>query len=518
MGRSVNEVLDHELASEVVDVVKKTLATGQMQELEYELYVGDERYVFEGRTAIVDDLSFGGSEARHVLWMARDITNRKIAEEDVARLALFDVLTGLPNRRHAQEQLERLLDEVDRGHASGAVMFLDLNDFKRINDALGHYHGDQLLRQAAQRLEDNTRRSEIVARLGGDEFVILLRERRTEDDALVESIEAAAQRILGCFEVPLSTNNNAYKISASVGIAIANQPGIKADDLLRRADAAMYAAKRPGGNRYAFFEDSLQRKANNRLDIERRMGEAIEKQQFVTYFQLQVKPDGTPFGAEALLRWFDPDKGAIPPDSFIPVAESSGLILQLQDIVLEQSCRLLVKLREQNLLSSDFRLAINVSPMQFENDMLTERVNYFLNYFDLASEHLTLEITETLLMSHEQKTYEQLQALRKQGLRLSIDDFGTGYSSLAYLHRLNVDQLKIDKSFIRDLENEVVGEAIVDSVIALSSTLDLEVIVEGIETEKQHTLISKKAVSGAQGFLYARPISSSEFIDNLKRY
>jgi EAL domain-containing protein (putative c-di-GMP-specific phosphodiesterase class I) len=277
----------------------------------------------------------------------------------------------------------------------------------------------------------------------------------------------------------------------------------------------MYEAKRLGGNRFAFFEESLQREADRRLDLERRMVHAIRNRHFVTYFQPQLTPDGALFGAEALMRWFDPEEGAIPPDAFIPVAERAGLIYQLQDIVFEQSCQMLAQLRKKDRLPPVFRLAINISPLQLQNYKLTERLDSFLARYDLTADRFTLEITENLLMGQQQETYEQMQALRQRGFRFAIDDFGTGYSSLAYLHRLDVDQLKIDKSFIRELGETAAGEAIVDSVAALSKSLNLEVIAEGVETELQARILREKSLTGLQGYLYARPMSSADLMGYL---
>jgi len=512
-GKSIENLFEPELAAQVMKVARETLATGEMQIFEYEVVTDGERRVFEGRTAIVDDFDTDGRDDSYVLWMAREVTSRKCAEENAARLALFDALTGLPNRRHAEEQLEQLLEEVNRGHASGAVMFLDLNDFKRINDSLGHQQGDLLLQQVARRLEDQTRRSEMVARLGGDEFIVLLRESLTGKDELAESTGAVARRILDCFNAPLESQGHAYSVSVSVGIALADRPGLKTEDLLRNADAAMYAAKRLGGNRVAFFEESLQREADRRLDLERRMVHAIRNMHFLAYFQPQLTPGGALFGAEALLRWFDPEEGAISPDAFIPVAERAGLIYQLQDIVFEQSCQMLAELRKKDRLPAAFRLAINISPLQLQNYRLTERLDFFLAEYDLTADRFTLEITENLLMGQQQETYQQMQALRQRGFRFAIDDFGTGYSSLAYLHRLDVDQLKIDKSFIRELGETVAGEAIVDSVAALSRSLNFEVIAEGVETELQARILHDKPLTGLQGYLYARPMNSADLMD-----
>lgn len=514
-SQSIENLFEPELAKQMMTVAHETLATGEMQIFEYEVVTEGERCVFEGRTAIVNDFYRDGRDDAYVLWMAREVTTRKYAEEKAARLALFDALTGLPNRRHAEEQLEHILQDVNRGYASGAVIFLDLNDFKRINDSLGHQQGDLLLQQVARRLEDQTRRSEMVARLGGDEFIVLLREPLTGDNALVESTAAAARRLLECFNAPLENQGHTYSVSASAGIALADKPGLKTEDLLRNADAAMYQAKRRGGNRFAFFEESLQRAADRRLDLERRMAQAIREMHFVTYFQPQLKPDGAVFGAEALLRWFDPDEGAIPPDEFIPVAERTGLIYQLHDIVLEQSCQILAELRNKDRLPPTFRLAINISPLQLQNSELTESLDFFLAKYDLTADRFTLEITENLLMGQHQETYQQMQALRQRGFRFAIDDFGTGYSSLAYLHRLDVDQLKIDKSFIRELGETAAGEAIVDSVTALSKSLNLEVIAEGVETENHARILQGKSLSGLQGFLYARPMDSAALMDYL---
>jgi diguanylate cyclase (GGDEF)-like protein len=509
----VAELLGKQTGGRIIRALHETCTSGESQVLEYELQDADGRRVFEARTALLGaPKSPGREDEQRIVCMARDITDRKLAEEEAALLAMYDSLTGLPNRRHMQEALERFLGEVERQVYAGAVVFLDLDDFKRINDLLGHQKGDELLKMASSRLKNAIRRSELVARLGGDEFVVLLREPLGRGQSLVDKITAAAERLTDAFCEPFVLAGSSYKITPSLGVAIIEQADMSAEELLRRADAAMYEAKKAGGNRFRFYEASIQREAQRRLTLERDMVTALQQGRFCAWFQPQVNSDGEPIGVEALMRWRGADGTYVSPADFIPVAEHSGLIHGLQGVVLEQSCQLLVSLRERFRLSADFSVAINISPTQFGRGDLSKRLTDALQAYGLPPHYFTLEITENLVMEDHDEIHREMTALREQGFRFSIDDFGTGYSSLAYLHRLPVDELKIDKRFVDEMGQSDAGEPIVDSIIALSNNLAFKVVAEGVETQQQAAALCAKSLSALQGFFFARPMPVADLL------
>jgi len=517
LGKFLHQVLEPALAEQCYQTLQATLSSGTTQVLEYELALPDGVRTFEGRTSQIPGYRIPGqtsSERRqYLLWVARDISERKLAERRIRQLAYFDPLTRLPNRRNLQEHLERLLSEVIRHHKNGALLYLDLDDFKRINDSVGHSVGDQLLQEVAGRLQESVRSSETIARLGGDEFVIVSEPQAQTRSAAAEDAAAIAYRVLECFSQPFVIESSAYNVRPSIGISLIDPDTQSGGDILKRADTAMYNAKHRGGNCYSFFETSLQDLVTHRLELEQNLLDALSKRELQAHFQTQVSLDGQLLGMEALARWHSPGPGTVSPEYFVPVAERSGLIYRLQEIVLEDACDMLRRLKDGNLLTSGFRLAINISADQFKSGELKKSLMSVLDRHGQNPGYFTLEITESMLMQNKNDTIEQMQALRELGFAFSIDDFGTGYSSLAYLHRFPVDQLKVDKSFIAGM-NE--SDAIVRTIVAMAKQLGFSLVAEGVEQQWQISKLRQLDVDALQGFYFSRPVSADTLLQQLQ--
>lgn len=516
LGRRVTEVLPADLAVNVLSVIHKTLASDTVQLFEYELDFKGHQRVLEGRASVIHHYGSESSDKRYVLWMVRDITERKQSEQHIEQLAFYDPLTRLPNRRLLADRLEKVISKVKRSHLFGALIFLDLDDFKRINDSLGHSVGDELLIMVAERLKPSVRDGDTIARVGGDEFVIVLDTLEPTMAAIGEEVSEVARRVLECLSNKFVLGEHEYKIRASLGISLIEGQLITAEDVLKRGDSAMYNAKALGGNRFVFYDPALQADIDQRLEIERELVTAIVERQFCTYFQPQLDKTGALIGAEALIRWNHPKRGLVSPLHFIPVAEQSGLIYKLQNIVLEDTCQLLVDLQSALTLPPGFLLSVNISACQFQTSKLDQKLMQILKRYDLLPTSFVLEITESILMDDVEETIRQMQALKKIGFKFSVDDFGTGYSSLAYLHAFPIDEIKIDKSFIGQMSQGDQGAAIVDSIISLSNHLGFSVIAEGIETAEQLEMMVQRPIKGMQGFFFAKPMPAGLLIDWVK--
>jgi len=434
-------------------------------------------------------------------------------EKDMAsrrerQLAFFDPLTGLPNRRLLFDRLQMIIEKSLRDSTRSAVLFVDLNDFKRINDSLGHDIGDLLLTQVAERFKPIMRSADTLARIGGDEFVVLVDSGTQRLDVIVNEATAISQRIIQSLAQPFLLHNGGYKIGASIGVCILDGTDITAADALKRADSAMYAAKRTGGG-ITFFDPKLQ----DIIDRKREIVSALAQRQFCAWFQPILALNGDLIGAEALLRWEHPDRGMISPQDFIPFAESSGLIANLQDIVLHDACRLLASLKAHGLGGDNFSISANISSTQFRNGRLDQQLMQTLRAHGVSPQLFTLEITESLLLENKNEAIMQMKQLKQRGFRFSVDDFGTGYSSLAYLHSLPLDELKIDRSFIAQINTNDNSLAIIDSIISLAENLHFNVIAEGIETDEQQSTLSQRPINGMQGYLFSRPLPAPSFID-----
>lgn len=462
------------------------------------------------RVSRVDDPHSG--QPAHYIWILADITERREAEERMRHIAQHDALTGLPNRLALLMRLAQLLPESRRHGWSMAIMFLDLDRFKIINDTLGHQVGDELLREVACRLNKVVRETDFVARLGGDEFVIILPAISAPSDAAI-----VAGKIIATLATQIQAEGHELHTSPSIGISIFPDDGPDGDTILKNADTAMYHAKAAGRNNYQFFAAEMNRASAERLDIERKLRHAIDRNELALCFQPQFKSDSSrPTGVEALVRWHHPSDGMISPDRFIPVAEETGIIVEIGEWVLLNACREMKHWIDAGL--TPIRIAVNVSARQLRRRDFCETVAGVLAESGLAPELLELEITESSVMENPEEAVQILQRLGRMGISLAIDDFGTGYSSLAYLKLFPIDHLKIDRSFVADIENDLNDRAIAFGTIALAHSLGLNVIAEGVETEDQLELLRSNGCDEIQGYLFSKPLHSAAAFTFLHSY
>ncbi|NEV63394.1 EAL domain-containing protein [Thiorhodococcus minor] len=442
----------------------------------------------------------GADEITHYVGVFRDISHIKRSEEQLAYLAHHDALTGLPNRSLFQLRLEHCIQRSSRNRRKAALLFIDLDRFKVINDTLGHLFGDAVLKRAAESLALEVRAEDTIARLGGDEFVIVLEEIARPDDAAV-----FAERILQIFSQPFHVHGRDLFVTASIGVSIYPDDGHDIDTLLRHADISMYRAKDKGRNAFALFEPSMAEGAEDRFRLETDLRRAIEREELAVHYQPQIRlADGQLIGVEALCRWQHPELGPIAPARFIPLAEDIGMIDQLGTWVLGESCRQLAAWDGQGFRIP--RLAVNLSVHQLEGRRLVDRVRAVLVASGVSAERLELEVTESTIMRHPERAVEALRDLRALGITLAIDDFGTGYSSLDYLKRLPLHRLKINRSFVEHLTQDDNDDAIVRAVIALGDSLGLETLAEGVETEEQAGFLRQEGCLESQGYLFGRPL------------
>jgi len=444
-------------------------------------------------------------EITHYLAVIEDISERKSAEATIQRLAFYDPLTELPNRRLLSERLQQAIVTSQREHSSIALLYLDLDRFKTINDTLGHLAGDQLLQESAKRFLDCLRESDTLARLGGDEFAILMPAPVHQ-----EELSKVANRLLNCMQTPFQLGKQEVIVTTSIGISIYPTDTTDIQTLFSNADVAMYHAKGRGKNTYQFFSDGLNKAASERLLLEIGLRKALDNGQL--YIEYQPKLDLSSnqiYGMEALLRWHHPEMGFIPPDKFIPLAEEIREIDKIGHWVLQQVC-----IQNKKWHNQGFKLiaSVNISPLQFQAEDLRSRIDNILRDTDLAPEYLELEITESALMEEPDHTRQILEGLSTLGLSLSIDDFGTGYSSLSYLKQFPVNTLKIDRSFVNDIVIDEDDRAIASSVIALAKTMKLEVIAEGVEDLEQQSLLKELGCHHIQGYYLSRPLGTEKFI------
>jgi diguanylate cyclase (GGDEF)-like protein/PAS domain S-box-containing protein len=434
-----------------------------------------------------------------------DVTARKQNEERMRILAYHDHLTGLPNRALLGTLLQQAIHQAQRNGRRGAVLFLDLDHFKNVNDTQGHAGGDQLLQAAAVRLKGSLRESDTVARLGGDEFVVLLPEIAQSTDAA-----AVAEKLLRVLAEPFQVVGQRLFVTASLGISVFPDDALEGDDLLKNADTALYRAKEQGRNGFVFYTPEMYAAALKRMALESSLRAALEREEFIVYYQPRVALDsGRVIGMEALVRWRHPELGLVAPGHFITVAEDTGLIVPIGRWVLRQAC-----LQNKAWQAHGFprlRVSVNLSGRQFKQDDVVETVAAALRETGLAPEDLELELTESILFLNNGETEKKLQALRAMGVHLAIDDFGTGYSSLEYLMRLPVHRLKIDRSFIRALTSKPEDAAIARAIVAMGHSLALEVTAEGVETAEQLSVLQACGCDESQGYYFGQPVPATEF-------
>lgn len=440
-----------------------------------------------------------------------DITERKASEEHVRHLAHHDVLTGLPNRILLAERLEHALPHANRAGTNVAVMFLDLDRFKLVNDTLGHSVGDELLKAVAKRLVNCVREDDTVARLGGDEFVIVLEDVRHSQD-----VARVAEKIIDALSQPLALDRHEVVVTPSVGISVYPHDGVDVDALIKNADAAMYRAKERGRNNYQFFTADMNARAFERLTMENSLRKALERNEFLLYYQPQVDIETRRItGMEALLRWQHPDFGLVSPTQFIPIAEETGLIVPIGEWVLRMACAQNKAWQDAGL--SPLRVAVNLSARQFRQQNLVEVIGQILADSGLEARYLDLEITETVAMDHAEETADKLRKLKAMGVSISMDDFGTGHSSLSYLKRFPIDTLKIDQTFIQDVAADATDAAIANAISVMAHSLNLKVVTEGIETKEQLASLQQHGRDEVQGYYFSEPLPAAEFTELLQR-
>jgi diguanylate cyclase (GGDEF)-like protein len=432
--------------------------------------------------------------------LEREIAERKRAEESLLHLAHHDPLTELPNRLLFIDRLERSISKARRFKLQLAVLFIDLDRFKKINDSLGHTVGDKLLRLVAQRFQSCIRNEDTVSRLGGDEFTVIMESLNKPQHATV-----TAQKLIESMAEPFEIEGHKLFITTSIGISLYPQDGNVAEELLRNADSAMYRAKEEGRNTFQFYTVDMTEQAFERILMEANLRRALEKQELVVYYQPQVVMETREIiGLEALVRWEHPELGLVSPARFIPLAEDNGLIIPIGEYVLASACRQMVAWRKEGL--NPGKVSVNLSGRQLQKKDLFQMISLTLAETGCKPEWLEFEVTEGFIMNNPAYSISLLQEIRELGIELSIDDFGTGYSSLAYLKRLPITKLKIDQSFVRDIPDDPDDEAIAKAIVALGGSLNLKVIAEGVENEQQEAFLIREGCTDAQGYYYGHPM------------
>jgi diguanylate cyclase (GGDEF)-like protein/PAS domain S-box-containing protein len=458
----------------------------------------------------------GDGVVTHYVGAHIDITERKAAEEEIQHLAFYDPLTRLPNRRLLLDRLHQALAASARIGRAGALMLIDLDNFKALNDTLGHPIGDLLLQQVAQRLTSCVRDRDTVARLGGDEFILILEGLSEQSIGAAVQTKVIGEKILAALNQPYQLDTCEHHCTASIGVTLFNDKHQATSELIKRADIAMYQSKKEGRNTVRFFDPQMQANISARVSLEGELRKALEKHQFHLHYQIQVDNSGRPFGAEALIRWMHPERGPVSPAQFIPLAEETGLILPIGQWVLETACAQ-IKAWQQEPHTRELVLAVNVSARQFRQANFATQVRAILKRHAINPLLLKLELTEGMLLDKIEDTIATMNALTEIGIKFSLDDFGTGYSSLQYLKRLPLDQLKIDQSFVRDIATDGSDMAIVRTIVAMAHSLTMEVIAEGVETEGQRQLLHESGCSNYQGYLFGRPVPIEQFDAVLKQ-
>lgn len=510
VGRNLGQLLHTSVSGETYAEILAAAASGST-------WKGELRYQRRDGGAFYAAATFHRIEAHdgkhtQIVALLEDISDRVAYKEHLFQQANFDRLTGLPNRALAADRLAQAINSAERHERSLTLMFVDLDRFKMVNDSLGHDTGDALLIEAAQRLRHCVREEDTVARVGGDEFLILLVNQRGASDATL-----IAHKILSSIAQPFFINEREFNLSASIGLTVYPDDGTTVSDLLRNADTAMHIAKQQGQSTYHFFTAEMNQRALDRLNIETHLRHAIEREELVLHYQPLINlANRAVVGMEALLRWRNDKLNHPVPEHFIPIAEETGLILPIGQWVLHEACRQAVAWQREGQLP--LRVAVNISSRQFVGGHIVHTVENALQASGLDPALLELEITEGLLLNDAPQTQRTFERLKKLGVRLSLDDFGTGFSSLNYLRRYNFDVLKIDRSFISDLEHKPEAASLVKTIIAMAHSLGMEVIGEGVETALQADFIRDRDCHFGQGYFYTKPLPAHEFSRWLKQY
>ncbi|MDO8206610.1 MAG: EAL domain-containing protein [Gallionella sp.] len=502
-GKTLGEFLDvAALDEEIILVLKSRSHCNDF---------GFDRTNEDGVHSYLADISLAQiGEENLVLFMVQDITLRKQSEEEIHRLAFYDPLTKLPNRRLLHERLLQSMSLSSRSGKHSALMFIDLDNFKTLNDTQGHDVGDLLLKEVANRLIRNVREGDTVARLGGDEFVVALESLSSMDLEAANQSEMIAEKIRAELSLPYQLNSIEHHSSPSIGVTLFRGHQSSLDEVLKQADLAMYHAKASGRNMVCFFDPEMQSKMEERAELEKDLRASLRLHQLMLYYQMQVDDTGRIVAAEALIRWQHPLRGMVSPAQFIPLSEEIGMILPIGDWVIEQACAQL-KNWEMNPVMSKIRVSVNVSPRQLSHPYFVEQVKEAIEQTGIRPSQLKLELTESFILQDMQDAIEKMQELRGIGICFAMDDFGTGYSSLSHLKRLPLEQLKIDQSFVRDIARDRSSSVMVRTIISIASNFGLEVVAEGVETDDQFAFLRQYGCNKFQGYLFGKPVPVQEF-------
>ena len=442
---------------------------------------------------------------------AHDITARKEAENEVHRLAYYDPLTNLPNREHLIVRLTQALDASKQSGHHGALLFIDLDRFKNVNDSLGHSIGDLVLCETSRRMQERGSADDLIARISGDEFMWLIPDLGPDEIRAASEASRIADQLMQSFDQSINVEGFALRMSASIGIALFGHKTNKMLDVVQQATASMHRAKANGSGNVQLFRPQMQQIADERLNLESRLHDALDKNALELYYQPQASiTDGKLIGAETLLRWNDPELGPISPAKFIPIGEETGLILKIGTWVIESVCAHIHAWNARPGGCPLPRVAVNISPLQFRQPDFVNDVRSAMNRWNIRHEQLELELTEGIVIEQIDSTVEKMKDLRAAGVRFAIDDFGTGYSSLAYLNKLPLDILKIEQSFVRNIGEDKSSEAIVASIITMAHLLEFELVAEGVETEAQLQFLRERGCQTYQGYLFGRPMPLKE--------
>lgn len=505
VGRTDDDFFDEETASAMRQHDLQVLRRGERfanEEVSRDKITGKSRTFF----SVKMPLRSPAGQVYSLCGISTDMTEHREVQEQLYQATFFDTLTGLPNRRQLLDRLDHALASSDSTGYEGAVVMVDLDNFKTVNDTLGHEAGDKLLTEVAARLQEGQRATDTIARLAADEFVIILEDLSQDRDKAILGARDLANRCLSVMTQPYELNGESYVLTASLGIAMFSDAETGTEALLKALDLALFAAKSRGRNTVQFFNPAMQDEVNRRTRMEAALRRAIETGELELYLQPQVDTEEQILGMEALLRWSDPELGRVAPGEFIPLAEASGLIVPLGEWVLERACGILHTWKETSELET-LTLAVNISPEQFRDGGFVEQIEYYLDRRFINPEQLELEITESLLIDGTDGTITMMQRLAARGIKFALDDFGTGYASLGYLKRLPLHLLKIDQSFIRDLLTDPNDEAIVRTILALGENMELGVLAEGVETAEQAQRLKELGCQLFQGYFYGRPAS-----------
>jgi diguanylate cyclase (GGDEF)-like protein/PAS domain S-box-containing protein len=507
LGRPIKELVYGDEDATYRMVTEQVLKHGEWSS-EVTVYRKDgSQITVEGRWTLVRDEC---GKPHSIFSINTDITQRKTAEKEIHDLAFYDTLTKLPNRMLLLDRLKHALASSARSRQYGALMLIDLDNFKNLNDTLGHEKGDLLLQLVGQRLCQNVRESDTVARWGGDEFLMILTDVGEDTEEAAANSEKAAAQILAAINAPYDLTGLEHHTTPSIGVTLFSNQQVSMDELLKQADLAMYQAKGAGRNTIRFFDPDMQAVINERVALESDLRQGLMRDEFVLHYQPQIDSMGRLLGVEALLRWQQPKRGMVSPANFIPLAEETGLILAIGEWALHTACCQLA-LWGARKETENMTLSVNVSARQFHHPDFADLVIRTLGETGANPYNLKIELTESVLIDDVEDTVAKMNRLKAIGVDFSLDDFGTGYSSLAYLKRLPLGQLKIDQSFVRDVLVDQSDAAIVRTIIALGKSLDLKVIAEGVETKEQRDLLDRDGCTAFQGYMFSRPLPSEQF-------